>query len=101
MWYLDWVAIGAAIAAAARGAAIGAAARGVAIGAAIGAAAQGAAIEAAARGAAIGAAARGAAIGAPTMLVYEVIPPAKRLGSARAQARAAVRTAWKKNYQEL
>jgi len=80
MWYLDWVARGAAIAAAARGAAIGAAARGAAIGAA-------------ARGAA-----RGAAIGAPTMLVYVVIPPGQRLGFAIAQARVAVRTACKKNY---
>jgi hypothetical protein len=33
------------------------------------------------------------------MLVYEVIPPAKRLGSARTQARVAARTAWKKNYR--
>jgi hypothetical protein len=82
---LDWVARGAAIGAAARGAAIVAAARGVAIGAA-------------ARGAASGAAARGAAIGAPAMLVYVVIPPAKSPGSARAQARIAVRTAWKMNY---
>ena len=88
MWYLDWMARGAAIGAAARGAAIGAAARG-------------AAIDAAARGAAIVAAARGAAIGTPAMLVYVVIPPAQMLGSARAQARVAVRTAWKNNYQEL
>ena len=57
---------------------------------------RGVAIAAAARGAAIGAAAKGAAIGAPAMLVYVVIPPAQRSGSARAQARAAVRTAWKK-----
>jgi hypothetical protein len=35
------------------------------------------------------------------MVVYVVIPPAKRLGSARAQARIAVRTAWKNNYREL
>ena len=88
MWYLDWMSRGVAIAAAARGAAIGAAARGAARGAA-------------ARGAASGAATRGAAIGPPTMPVYVVIPPAKRPGFARAQARVAVRTAWKKNYGEL
>ena len=104
MWYLDWIARGAAIGAAARGAAIGAAARG----AAIGAAARGAAIEAAARGAANGAAtrgapngtaARGAANGAAARPVYAVIPPAKRPGSARAQARVAMRTACKKKYE--
>jgi hypothetical protein len=35
------------------------------------------------------------------MPVYVVKPPAQTLGSARAQARVAARTAWKKNFRQL